>query len=94
MTESKSVKITTRDLFNNKYDIQTLEHNIDELDLKAILRTQILTAEFCVKYILNDDYASCVEDTYYFTYDKVLLYQTHITKDNLNAASKIIHGNN
>jgi len=83
MTEQK---ITTRDLLNNKYDIQTLENQIDNLDFKVLLRTQTLTAEFCVKYILNDDYASCVEDTYYFDYNRVLLHQSHLTENQLDEA--------
>jgi hypothetical protein len=89
MTEQK---ITTRDLLNNKYDIQTLENQIDDLDLKVILRTQTLTAEFCIKYILNDNYASCVEDTYYFDYNRVLSHQTHLTEKQLDEASIKING--
>lgn len=87
MTETKLVKITTNDLIYNKFDIQTLESNIDHLDFKTLLRTQILTAEFCIKYLLNNEYASCVEDTYYFTYGKILLYQTHITEHQLDEES-------
>ena len=83
-----AIKITDRDLFTAKYDTKTLEDNIDDLDFKIILNTQILTAEFCVKYILNDDYASCVEDTYYFTDGKVLMKQTHLTQSDLDDARK------
>jgi hypothetical protein len=85
-------KITNRSLLNNKYDIKTLEDNLDVLDFKILLRTQTLTAEFCVKYILNDDYASCIEDTYYFDYSRVLLHQTHLTAKQLDEAYEQIHG--
>ena len=65
-------------LRNKKYDIFTLEKNIHNLSMKAILYTQNLTAEFCVKYILNEDYASCVEDTY-ICIGEVLRAQKHLT---------------
>lgn len=65
-------------LRNKKYDIFTLEKNIHNLSMKTILYTQNLTAEFCVKYILNEYYASCVEDTYICVGD-VLRAQKHLT---------------
>jgi len=72
-------KITDRDLLDNKYDIQTLEYNFGELNSRLILNTQVLTADFCAEFILNDEYASSVEDTYYFTIANVLSKQKHIT---------------
>ena len=66
-------------LSNRKYDIETLEHNIDHLELKRILQTQVLTPEFCVKYILNpEEYGMCRED-HYITQVQILIYQPHIT---------------
>lgn len=65
-------------LRNKKYDIFTLEKNIHNLSMKTVLYTQNLTAEFCVKYILNEDYASCVEDTY-ICIGEVLRAQKHLT---------------
>jgi hypothetical protein len=65
-------------LRNKKYDITTLERNINNLSMKTILHTQYLTPEFCVKYILNDKYASCIEDTY-ICIGNVLNAQKHIT---------------
>lgn len=85
--------ITDKDLFVNKYDIQILEDNLENLDLKIILKTQILTADFCVKYILNDNYASCVEDTYYFTDGKVLIHQPHLMQHDLDEVRKNIYTN-
>jgi hypothetical protein len=81
---TQSVIISDIDLFTNKYDIKILEDNVNHLDSKILLRTQILTAEFCIKYILNDDYASCIEDTYYFTDGKVLSNQPHLTQKDLD----------
>jgi len=82
----KPTKITNRDLRQNQYDIQTLEYNFGELNSRLILNTQVLTADFCAEFILNDEYASSVEDTYYFTDCLVLSKQKHITEEELMAA--------
>lgn len=76
-------KITDKDLYERQYSMETLIENIDELTMKIILMTQKLTAEFCVHYVLNEDYMTCVEDTYYFMTDKVLYYQKHLTEEDL-----------
>ncbi len=77
---SKSYDLLLNDsmLRKRKYDISTLEKNINNLSMKTLLYTQNLTAEFCVKYILNDEYASCIEDTYICIGD-VLNAQKHLT---------------
>ena len=79
----ENTKITDMDLKHRKYDTDTLIKNINNLDLKAILHTQKLTVEFCVDYLLNDDYMTCVEDEYYFMTDTVLFYQHHITMNDI-----------
>ena len=67
-----------------KYDIVTLEYNIDRLSLRTLLATQKLTPEFCVKYILNyEEHGMCVEDSYICDGD-ILLYQKHITQQDLD----------
>jgi hypothetical protein len=54
--------------------------------MKECVNTQILTAEFCVKYILN-------EDTYCLDIGYVLRRQPHLTRDNiLLEYSKINNG--
>jgi hypothetical protein len=40
---------------------------------KILLNTQYLTAEFCAKYILNDNYYEGVEEDYLYTGDYVLI---------------------
>ena len=65
-----------------QYDISILEKNINNLSLKILLYTQKLTADFCAKYILNENYASCVEETYICNGD-VLNAQKHITEREL-----------
>ena len=78
-------------LRNKKYNIDLLEKNINFLSIKTLLYTQDLTAEFCVKYILNEKYASCVEDTFICMGD-VLNAQKHITKKEIyEACNKIYH---
>lgn len=86
------MKIENNDLYYNKYTIEQLEENINNLEVRSLLSTQTLTPEFCVKYILSDDYASCVEDTYLYDYD-VLKYQKHITKEALNKARIKLYNN-
>ena len=87
-SDTPIIHVTDQDLCKNKYDIKTLEENFVHLNSKIVLRTQILTADFCVKYLLNDDYASCVEDTYYFCKDVVLRNQPHITESELKESVK------
>ncbi len=77
------------DLYTRQYTVQELVENINNLSLKTILYTQSIDAEFAVKYILTtDDYALCVEETYYDIHD-VLDLQPHLTYDEIiNEAKK------
>jgi len=77
-------------LHRKKYTIDLLEKNINFLSIRTILYTQDLTPEFCVKYILNDKYASCVEDTFICMGD-VLNAQKHITKKQIYEAFNNIY---
>lgn len=70
------------DLYNNKYDMQTLKENIYAVSLWDILKTQILTKDFCVKYILNKNYQMLEEDEK-ITVKDVLQLQSHIDKREL-----------
>lgn len=72
-------------LHKKKYDIELLEKNIHNLSMKTLLYTQDLTAKFCIKYILNEKYASCVEDTFLCIGD-VLNAQKHITRESIYQA--------
>ena len=69
-------------LRKKKYHIQLLEKNIHNLSMRTLLYTQDLTAEFCIKYVLNEKYASCVEDTFLSIGD-VLNSQKHITRSSI-----------
>jgi len=79
-------------LRRKKYTDDLLEKNITFLSIKTLLYTQDLTPEFCVKYILNDKYASCHEDTFICMGD-VLNAQKHITKKEIyDAFNKLYDG--
>jgi hypothetical protein len=70
------------DLQNKKYDMQTLKENIYAVKLWDILKTQIVTKEFCIKYILNKNYQMEKEDEK-ITFQDVLRLQPHIEKREL-----------
>ena len=67
--------IQNHQLRGKKYDIETLEYNIDNLSLRNLLKTQILTAEFCAKYLMNpEEHGMCRED-HYIDWNDILHYQ-------------------
>ena len=65
------------DLKNNKYDLKTLKENIYAVDLLDILKTQTITWEFALKYILNKKYQLTKEEER-ITINDVFLYQPHL----------------
>ena len=69
-------------LYNNKYDRQTLKENIYAVKLIDILKTQKLDTSFIVRYILNHLYQLTYEDKK-INIDLVLQFQPHIKKDEL-----------
>ncbi len=84
--------ITNQDLYKNKYQLDILAENIMNLSGKALLNTQYLTAEFCAKYILTDNYYEGVEEDYLYSGDYVLNKQKHIIKEDLIYWIKNTHG--
>ena len=83
-----TAKITCLDLLKNRnyYSIAELEQNIDHLQIKIILHTQKLTADFCAQYILDEYYATCEEDLDLFCIGYVLRHQPHISAEELEIA--------
>jgi hypothetical protein len=73
------------DLYNNKYDRETLKSNIYAVKLIDILKTQIIDATFAVRYILNSNYQHQDIDLK-INAKTVLKYQPHITKTELYKA--------
>jgi hypothetical protein len=72
------------DLYNNKYDRNTLKKNIYAVKLIDILKTQIIDINFAVRYILNKKYQLHKEDN--ITAPLVLKYQPHIKYEDLQKA--------
>ena len=70
------------DLYNNKYDRETLKQNIYAVKLLDILKTQTLDISFIVRYILSDLYQLTEQDKS-IDVDLVLKYQSHINKQEL-----------
>ncbi len=85
LDDKKFILLNDSMLRKKKYDIEVLEKNIYNLSMKTLLYTQDLTADFCIKYILNEKYASCVEDTFLSMGD-VLNAQKHITRSSIYQA--------
>ena len=54
--------ISNSDLYTNLYDLTILKSNIYALSLVDIVKTQRLTPEFCVKYILNNQFQLTEEE--------------------------------
>ncbi len=73
------------DLYNNKYDRQTLKDNIYAVKLIDILKTQKVDLSFAVRYILNSKYQLTDEEREINAYT-VLKYQPHIDKNDLSKA--------
>ena len=77
--------LTKEDLYKNQYDYETLKANIYAVSLMDVLKTQKLTADFCVKYILNKDFQFLNEDQS-ITIEIVKKYQKHISHVELIAS--------
>jgi hypothetical protein len=73
------------DLYLNQYDYETLKTNIYVVSLVDILKTQVLTAEFCIKYILNNKFQLADEDQN-ITIELVKQLQPHLTDDDFYKA--------
>jgi len=87
MNNYKNKMLSDDDLIKNKncYSIAELVAGVDNLSVKYLLNYQILDAEFCAKYILNDYCATCNEDSYICNGD-ILQKQPHISRSDLAEA--------
>lgn len=72
------------DLYNYKYDRQTLKDNIYSVKLIDIVKTQIIEVDFVVRYILNEKYQLHEDDC--VTIEDILKYQSHIKYKDLQNA--------
>lgn len=81
-----SDSIYNSDLIKNKYSEDILIQNINSLNKKIILNTQILSAEFCANYIFCiDDIDDGDEESYLFDINHILRKQPHIDKNYLKS---------
>ena len=69
------------DLYNNKYDRETLKQYIYSVKFIDIIKTQTIDVKFAVRYILNEKYQLHEDDN--ITAPMVLQYQPHITYQEL-----------
>lgn len=72
------------DLYNYKYDRQTLKDNIYSVKLIDIVKTQTIDVDFVVRYILNEKYQLHEDDC--VTFEDILKYQPQIKYKDLNDA--------
>ena len=70
--------LTNEDLYKKKYDYETLKTNIYVVSLLDILKTQKLTSDFCVKYILNKDFQLSKEEEE-INIETIKKYQPHLS---------------
>jgi hypothetical protein len=70
------------DLYNKRYNRETLKKYIYSVKLIDILKSQKLDVTFIVRYILNPKYQLHEIDEY-LNIDTVLMYQRHINKQKL-----------
>jgi hypothetical protein len=84
-------KIINLDLYSSLYTSDILQQNIDALDLLTIIKTQTLSYEFIINFILNEEYQITPEEKTIDIYD-VVRNQPHIDIDKLNNLIKL-HSN-
>jgi hypothetical protein len=76
-------RITNSSLRMRKYTVNELELWVNDLNMKVLVNTQKLTVAFCVKYVLNEDYAQCGEEVDLLTTDYVMYNQPHLSESDL-----------
>lgn len=73
--------LTDSDLCNETYSLDILKKNINNLNKKVVLSTQKLTAQFCIKYILDTAIVSGDQESGVYTKEHILRLQTHISSE-------------
>lgn len=80
--DDKNIKLNDLDLKTKKYPLDILLKNLYNLSTTGLVNHQILDADFCKKYILNEE-LQCVEEQYKITIEYVLKRQPHLTYEDL-----------
>jgi hypothetical protein len=73
--------LTDSDLCNETYSLDILKKNINNLNKKVVLSTQKLTAQFCVKFILDTAIESGNQASGVYSKQHILKMQPHITNE-------------
>jgi len=73
---------TNISLHNNKYSMEQLINNIYYFNLLDIVKTQVLTKEFIINYILNKDF-QLLENEKNILIEDILKYQPHLNQKDL-----------
>jgi hypothetical protein len=81
-TNVKDTHFAIRTLVYHMESSLTKYFKYESLRLLTLLINQHLTPNFCVTYILDEEWATCDHDTY-ITAKQVLRLQPHITKEEL-----------
>jgi len=71
--------LTDSDLCNETYSLDILKKNINNLNKKVVLSTQKLTAQFCVRFILDTAIESGNQESGVYTKEYILRLQKHIS---------------
>jgi hypothetical protein len=71
--------LTDSDLCNETYSLYILKKHIDNLNKKVVLSTQKLTAQFCVRFILDTAIESGNQESGVYTKEHILRLQKHIS---------------
>ena len=73
--------LTDSDLCNETYSLDILKKHINNLNKKVVLSTQKLTAQFCVKFILDTAIESGNQESGVYTKEHILRLQKHISSE-------------
>ena len=82
------MSLSNNDIEKNKYSIEELEKNIRPLSMTMLVNYQILTADFCAKYILDEANMDCYEERDRLDYWYVLRKQPHISREEMLKSMK------
>lgn len=84
-------KISDSDLCNTKYSIDVLTKYFHSLNTNVVLKTQKLTAQFCVKYILDSPIEPGNKHSDYYNKTYILNCQKHISEEEFDKAYDLVN---
>ncbi len=81
-TADKQFYITNKDLKKRKFPIEDFMYNSEMFNLSTLLTYQTLDADFCKKYVLNEEYQTA-EESYWIDIPYILRKQPHLKYEDL-----------